>query len=69
MIPLQTHCVSTQMGGITVGYKTLIPSIQFKQDKVHRSDSPYCNPTQSSSETLPAFHCSVSTKMGRITVG
>ena len=43
------------MGGITVGYKTLIISIQFKQEKVGRSDSPLCNPTQSSSESLPVF--------------
>ena len=48
-------CVSTQMGGITVGYKTIIHSTQFKQDKVHRSDSPHCKPTQSSSEILPVF--------------
>ena len=52
---IQSHWVSTRMGGITVDYKTLILSTQFKQDKVHRSDSPHCNPTQSSSETLPVF--------------
>ena len=55
VIPLQSHCVSTQMGGITVGYKTLILTTQFKQDKVHTSDSPHCSPTQSSSETIPVF--------------
>ena len=33
----------------------LILSTQTKQGKVHRSDSPHCNPTQSSSETLPVF--------------
>ena len=54
VIPLQSHCVSTQMGGITVGYKANL-SIQFKQDKVHRSDSPHCNPTQGSSETFCIF--------------
>ena len=53
--PLQSHWVSNQMGGITVGYKTLILSTQVKQGKLHRSDSPHCNPTQSSSETLPEF--------------
>ena len=47
--------VSTQMGGITGGYKTLILSTQVKQGKVHRSDSPHCNPTQSTSEILPVF--------------
>ena len=56
MIPLQSHCVPTQMG--EVDYKTLIFSTQFKQDTVHRSDSPHLY-----------FHCSVSTKMGGTTVG
>ena len=51
VIPLQSPCNPPQMGGITVGYKTLILFTQFKQDKVHRSDSPHCNPT----ETLPVF--------------
>ena len=55
VIPLQSHCISIQMGGITVGYKTLILSTQFKQDKVHRSDSPHCNPIWRYSETLPVF--------------
>ena len=55
VIPLQSHWVSTQMGGITVGYKTLILSTQLKQGKVHRSDWPHCNPTQRSSATLPVF--------------
>ena len=61
VILLQSQRVSssTQMGGVTVGYKTLILSTQVKpgkmQGKVHRSDSPHCNPTQSSSETLPVF--------------
>ena len=55
VIPLQSHGVSIHMGGITVGYKTLNLSTQFKQDKVHRNDSPNCNPTRSSSETLPVF--------------
>ena len=55
VIPLQSHFVSTQMGGITVGYKTLILSTQFKHEKVHGSDSPHCNPTQIPSETLPVF--------------
>ena len=55
VIPLQPPCVSTQMVGITVGYKTLILSTQFKQDEVYRSDSPHYNPSQSSPETLPAF--------------
>ena len=36
MIPLQSPCVSTQMGGITGGYKILILSTQVKQGKVHR---------------------------------
>ena len=52
---LWSPCNPTQMVGITVDYKTLILSIQFKQDKVYRSDSPHCYPTQSSSETLPVF--------------
>ena len=36
MIPPQSLCVSTQMGGITGGYKILILSTQVKQGKVHR---------------------------------
>ena len=52
---LWSPCKPTQMGGTTVGYKTLILSTQSKQDKVHRSDSPHCNANQSSSETLPLF--------------
>ena len=43
------------MGGIIVGYKTLILSTQSKQDKVYMSDSPLCNPTQSSLETIPVL--------------
>ena len=43
-----------------MGYKTLILSTQVKRGKVHptaitKIDSPHCNPTQSSSETLPVF--------------
>ena len=69
LIPLQSHWVSTQMGGITVGYKSLILSTQVKQGKVHRSDSPNCNPTQNISETLLYFHCSISSEMGGLPVG
>ena len=34
--PCNPPCVSTQMGGITGGYKILILSTQVKQGKVHR---------------------------------
>ena len=56
-----THCNPTQTlpvilwHAITVGFKTLFLSTEVKQGKVHRSDSPHCNPIQSSSETLPVF--------------
>ena len=69
MIPLQSHRVSTQMGGVTVGYKTLILSTQVKQGKIHRSDTSHCNPTQSSSEPYLYFHCSVSIEMGGLPLG
>ena len=50
MIPLQSPCVSTQMGGITGGYKILIFFTQVMQGKV-----PLCNPTQSSTEKYLFF--------------
>ena len=69
VIPLQSHWVSSQMGGITVGYKTLILSTQVKQGQEHRSDSPHCNPSKASQKPYLYFHCSVSTEMGGLPVG
>ena len=53
VIPLQSHCVSTQMGGITVGYETLILSTQVKQGKYIGVIHPTAIPLKS--ETWPVF--------------
>ena len=65
MIPLS----STQMGGITRGYKILILSTQFKQGKVHRILVTPLQSRSNSTEKYLCFHCSVSTEMGGITEG
>ena len=58
------------MGGITVGYKTLILSTQFKQDKVYTGViHPTAIPLKAPQKPYLYFHCSVSTEMGGITVG
>ena len=62
-------CVSTQIGGITGGYKILIPSTQVKQGQVHRILITPLQSHSSSTEKYLCFHCSVSTKMGGITRG
>ena len=71
VIPLQPLWVSTQIDGITVGYKTLILSIQVKQGKVHRGDSPHCNPIPLKAPQKPYlyFHCSISIEMGGLPGG